>query len=136
LIKIGKPRTTKGLATFCAKIALEKHASMILLLNLNKTENAPADYFVICGCQSDIQIKSITDELIKKCREFDIPKPKIEGLQTGYWVVVDFFDVVMHIMMPEARQFYKLEKLWGDAQFKTIDDSGNPKTFNTKDLKY
>jgi len=51
-------------------------------------------------------------------------------------VVVDFFDVVMHIMMPEARQFYKLEKLWGDAQFKTIDDSGNPKTFNTKDLKY
>ncbi|MFC2131565.1 ribosome silencing factor [Bacteroidota bacterium] len=136
MVKIGRPRTTKGLAAFCGKIAQEKLADKILILDLSAIETAPADYFVICTCESDIQLKSLADRLSRKCKELKMDKPRIEGLAGGYWVLMDFFDVVMHIMLPDARNFYQLEKLWGDAKFMRMDDQGKLISFNSKNFKY
>lgn len=135
MIKVGKPKTTKGLATFCARVSLEKIAEDILILDLKKIDTAPSDYFVICTCNSDTQMWALTESIVEKCKEFGIDKPKVEGLAGSYWVLLDFFDVVMHIMLPEARNFYQLEKLWGDAKFYCIDDEGKVKAFKrTKPL--
>ena len=134
--KIGKPRTANGLASFCARMAQEKKADDILILNLKSIDTAPADYFVVCSCDSDIQMKSIADSISRKCRELQMDRPKIEGMDSNYWILLDFFDVILHIMIKDARNFYKLEKLWGDAKFKLLDDDSKLKAFNTKDLKY
>ncbi|MFH1051713.1 MAG: ribosome silencing factor [bacterium] len=130
--KIGKPRTTKGLAAFCGKIAVEKLATNVLILDLTAIDSAPTDYFVICTSNSEMQSKAITDEVNQKCRDMGIDKPRAEGLTTSYWVLLDFFDVVMHIMLPEARNFYQLEKLWGDAKFYTVTGEGKLKTYKRK----
>ncbi|ROL58121.1 ribosome silencing factor [Bacteroidetes/Chlorobi group bacterium ChocPot_Mid] len=130
MVKKGKPKTTKGLATFCARVCIEKLAENVHILDLRKIDTAPSDYFVICTCNSDTQMWALSESIIEKCRELGIEKPKVEGLAGSYWVLLDFFDVVMHIMLPEARNFYQLEKLWGDAKFYSVDDDGKVKTYS------
>lgn len=122
--KIGKPRTSKGLAAFCAKIADEKLGTDILILDLSAIEGAPSDYFVICSCDSDVQIRAITEAVKTKCRELDMKLPRHEGTAESEWALLDFFDVVMHVMHKKTRDYYKLEKLWGDAVFSQITDTG------------
>jgi len=132
LQKIGRPKTTKGLATFCGRVAVEKIAENVLILDLTGIDSAPTDYFVICTCNSDTQMKAIIESINEKCKEIDLDRPKVEGLNGSYWVLLDFFDVVMHIMLPEARNFYQLEKLWGDAKFYSVDEDGKLKTYKRK----
>ena len=129
------PRTSKGLAVFCARIAESKLAENILILNLTKIETAPTDYFVICSCDSSSQVSAISDELLKQCRVSGIKRPRLEGLLTNYWVLADFFDVVFHIMHKEARIYYKLDKLWSDAQFFKLNEKGLPKALTPELLK-
>ena len=69
-----------GLARFCAKIADEKLAKNVVLLDLSDIEFAPSNYFVIVTGETNNQIKAITDNIIDKCIENEIPKPKVEGL--------------------------------------------------------
>ena len=136
MAKLGKPRSTKGLAVLCAKVAENKIAKNILLLNLTAIDSAPADYFVICSCDSDNQIRAVVGEIESTCRDLGIQKPKIEGLhESASWVLADFFDVVMHIMLPTARSFYQLEKLWGDAEFKKVDEAGKTKAVKLDEIK-
>jgi ribosome-associated protein len=132
--KLGKPRTSKGLALFCAKIADSKIAKNILILDLTDIENAPAEQFVVCSCDSSVQVRAVADEVIKKGKELKMASPKIEGAGSCYWVIIDFFDVVMHIMQKSARDYYKLERLWSDAKFLFIDNAGQPKAFSRKDI--
>ena len=93
--KIGRPRTTKGLAVFCAKIAEEKIASDILIMNMEDIETAPADYFVIATCDADMQIRAVIDLLKNISFELGMKKPKIEGTENMQWVLIDYFDVVI-----------------------------------------
>lgn len=127
MVKIGRPRTTKGLAVMCAKLAEDKIASDILIMDLSKIDIASTDYFVVCTCDSDVQVKSLVTAIERKCKEFKLTRPKVEGLDNSQWVLMDFFDVVVHIMLPETREYYKLEKLWNDALFYELNDSGKPK---------
>ncbi len=113
--------TSVELAHFCAKTASDKLASDILILDLKSIETSPCDFFVICDCSSDVQVKAIVDEIEKRVRFAEISKPKIEGLDHRDWVILDFFDVVVHIMLKETREYYRLEKLWGDADFFGLD---------------
>lgn len=122
--KYGKPRSTKGLATMCAKIADSKIAEDILILDLNKIDPAPADFFVMCTCKSDAQARAIVGEIEDVCRVVGVPKPRIEGYENAEWVLLDFFDVIVHIMLPTTRDYYKIEKLWGDAKFFKLAESG------------
>ncbi len=129
------PESAKELAQFNAKIADDKLAKGILVLDMSAIEEAPCDYFVIASAESEPQLKAIAYEINRRCREFDMKKPRIEGIDGGEWALLDYFDVVVHLMMKQARSFYKLEKLWADAKFYEIDDQGELKPYDISDLK-
>ncbi len=75
-----------------------------------------ADFFVICQANNNIQLKAIADfvetDVKKKCAELPY---KYEGRQSQQWILIDYVNVVVHIMLPEPRKFYQLEEMWNDA---------------------
>lgn len=71
-----------------------------------------ADYMIVASGTSDRHVKSIADRLVQRASEAGCPPLGVEGAGTGEWVLVDLADVVVHIMQPRAREFYKLESLW------------------------
>lgn len=71
-----------------------------------------ADYMVVASGTSDRHVKSIADRLVQRASDAGCPPLGIEGTESGEWVLVDLADVVVHIMQPKAREFYKLENLW------------------------
>jgi ribosome-associated protein len=115
--KLTKPNNSKALATFCAKVAAEKIATDITVMDLTNYENSPTDFFVICSSDTEIQSKAITDFLLRQSKNVGLEKPKVEGDTVGDWILIDFFDVVMHIMLTDIRNYYKIEKLWSEATF-------------------
>ncbi len=132
--KIAKPRTTKGLATLMAKVALEKKANNILLLDLSKIDTAPTDFFVICSCDSEPQMDAIVNEMERTSKDAGLKRPRTEGLTGKEWALIDFFDVVVHVMHNRARNFYKLEQLWADAAFYSLLEDGKLKKLKQKDV--
>ena len=81
-----------------------------------------ADYFVICTASSAIHLKTLSDEVEKALKESGESPRRREGRRAGGWVLIDFACVVVHLFLLEAREFYTLERLWGDAE--DIDISG------------
>lgn len=100
---------------------LTKKGFNIKILDLKKL-SAFADYFVICSASSDTQVKAISDAIEKELRDRGIKTYHREGYEALNWVLLDYFDVVVHIFKTEARDFYNLEKLWGDAKVIEIED--------------
>ena len=102
------------------KAIQEKKGEYIVSLDLRKIHEAVADFFVICQANNQPQIRAITDfveeEVRKKCSESPY---HYEGKENMHWVILDYVNVVVHIMMPEQRKFYKLEEMWSDAD---LDD--------------
>jgi ribosome-associated protein len=94
----------------------EKKAENIVSLDLRKIHEAVADFFIICEAKNHIQVKAIADfieeEVKKNCNE---DAYKHEGRQASQWVLIDYVNIVIHIMLPEVRKFYKLEDMWSDA---------------------
>lgn len=103
------------------QIILSKKGFKIRILDLRKL-SAFADFFVICSASSDTQVKAIADAVDKELRERGIKTYHREGYEALNWVLLDYFDVVVHIFKTEAREYYNLEKLWGDAKVIEIDD--------------
>lgn len=79
------------------------------------------DYFLIVTGNSTTQIKAITDNLSEKLPELGVTILRVEGLQEAKWVLVDCGDLVIHVMTPDQREFYNLERLWGDAKVVTFN---------------
>lgn len=96
------------------KAADDKHAEDIVVLNMQGI-SLLADYFLICHASSERQTKAIAREIEDKALENGFDVKRIEGLDSGRWVLVDLGDVVAHIFHKEERAFYNLERLWGDA---------------------
>lgn len=71
-----------------------------------------ADCMIICSGRSTTHVKSLADNVIKKAKEARLPYIKVEGQQSGEWIIVDLADVVVHVMLPATREFYNLEDLW------------------------
>ncbi len=111
----------------CARLAQEKQASNLLILDLGEIEAAPADYFVIVSVDSEAQLKAVSDHVESSVKEIGLGSPRTEGRGTSSWVILDYFDVVMHIMVATTRDFYKLERLWGDAKAYTLTEKGAAK---------
>lgn len=103
------------------QIILSKKGFKIRILDLRKL-SAFADFFVICSASSDTQVKAIADAVDRELRERGIKTYHREGYEALNWVLLDYFDVVVHIFKTEAREYYNLEKLWGDAKVIEIDD--------------
>jgi len=91
-----------------------KKARDITVLKTDKV-SVLADYFVICTAGSTTQIKTLSDETGKQLSELGEPPLRNEGYRSGGWVLLDFGCVVVHLFLQETRQFYDLERLWGDA---------------------
>ncbi len=96
---------------------LDKKAEETVSLDLRKTDDAVADFFIICHATSRVQVKAIAENVIEKTRLALNEKPlHSEGFGNSEWVVLDYFDVVVHIFLKEKREFYQLEDLWHDAK--------------------
>jgi ribosome-associated protein len=98
------------------KAIQEKKGDNIVSLDLRKIHEAVADFFIICQANNQPQIRAITDfveeEVKNKCGELPY---HYEGKQNMQWVIIDYVNIVVHIMMQEQRRFYKLEEMWSDA---------------------
>ncbi len=101
------------------QIVEEKKGREAVLLDLQGISMV-TDYFLIVTGNSSIQVKAITENLTEKLPEQGITVLRVEGLQEANWVLIDCGDLVVHVMTPEQRDFYKLERLWGDAKVVTF----------------
>lgn len=94
----------------------EKKGENIVSLDLRKVPEAVADFFIICEANNQPQIRAIAEfveeEVKKKCGESPY---HLEGKENLQWVLMDYINAVVHIMLPETRRFYKLEEMWSDA---------------------
>jgi len=94
----------------------EKKAENIISLDLRKIPEAVSDFFVICEASSTTQVKAIADSIEEQVSRICDELPyKHEGRQSLQWVLIDYVNVVVHVMLPENRRFYKLEDMWSDA---------------------
>ncbi|MDW0117412.1 ribosome silencing factor [Sporosarcina thermotolerans] len=92
----------------------DKHAQEIVVLNMEGV-SLIADQFIICHANSERQVQAIAREVADKASENNYVVKRVEGLETGRWVLVDLGDVVVHVFHKDERGYYNLEKLWGDA---------------------
>ncbi len=109
------------LANNITDLIFNKKGYDVKILDLRKLTTI-TDYFVICTGDSDTQVKAIADEVDKKLRDEGIRPWHTEGYQSLNWVLIDFVDVVVHIFKKDTRDFYNLEKLWGDAEISEVVD--------------
>jgi len=107
------------LANLIGKQALEKKASEINVVDLRKLSEV-TDYFVICSADVEIHAKAIADHIIESLKKKGIRLWHKEGYQNSKWILLDYVDVVVHIFLRATREFYGLERLWGDAKIKEI----------------
>lgn len=87
-----------------------------MLLDLRKIPEAVADFFVICEASSQVQVKAIADfiEFHVKHLLGELPY-RHEGQQNAHWILIDYVNIVVHVMQPETRKFYRLEEMWSDG---------------------
>lgn len=112
-------RLTKNSKLFKAIISAiqQKKGEKIVSLDLRKIPEAVADFFIVCEANNTTQIKAISDFVEVHVREILKETPyHHEGHQGLHWVLIDYVNIVVHVMQPETRKFYKLEEMWSDAE--------------------
>ncbi len=106
---------SRKLALLCRELADNKKAEDIVILDVRELSSV-TDYFVIAAGTSEPHLRAIVDEIADRLREDYGVRPKaIDGTFRAAWVVLDYFDVIVHVMRGDVRQHYDLETLWGDA---------------------
>ncbi|MDR4506597.1 MAG: ribosome silencing factor [Candidatus Scalindua sp.] len=105
---------SKDIAITCAKIADQKKAQNIIVLDVSKLTFFTR-YFVICTGINQRQLHAISDEMAKELKKLSVEKLSSEGYREAKWILLDFGDVVVHLFGKEERNYYELELLWGDA---------------------
>jgi ribosome-associated protein len=108
-------KNAKIIKTIIAAIQ-EKKGENIISLDLRKINEAVADFFIICEAGSQPQVRAIADRVEDAVKEKCGENPyHHEGKQQLHWVLIDYVNVVVHIMQPDTRKFYRLEEMWSDA---------------------
>lgn len=101
----------------------DKKGKNIIQLDLRKLGDAPADFFIICEGDSNTHVKAISDSVYKKVKdEMQTAPSHTEGSSDAKWVLMDYFNTVVHVFYPETRHFYELENLWSDADVTEYGD--------------
>ena len=108
-------REPAAAAMRAANLCLDMKANDVVLLNLRGVTDM-TDYFVIASGTSDTHVRSIGEHVIAEMKKQGLTVHHTEGLQQGRWVLLDFFDFVVHIFHPTLRSFYQIERLWSDAE--------------------
>ena len=118
------PKSGDGLALAreAARLALDKKATDAVLLDLRELA-AVSDYFVIVSAASEVQVKAIADHVEDRLREKGLKPWHVEGREGRHWMLLDYIDVVVHVFHEKTREYYLLERLWGDAKKIEIADS-------------
>lgn len=95
----------------------------IIKLDLREIDSSPTDYFIICEGESSTQVRAISANIHKRIKqELAVHPSSREGVQDSNWVLVDYFDTVVHVFYPETRKYYDLEDLWSDAVITEYDN--------------
>jgi len=97
-----------------AELALDLKAQHVVALDLRGISSA-TDWFLVASGRSDVQVKAIAEHVVDELKKDGHRPAHVEGVQGGRWVLVDYIDFVVHVFHPQARDFYQLENLWGDA---------------------
>ena len=123
---------SKKLALLCREFADNKKAENIVILDVRKLSSV-TDYFVITSGTSEPHLRAIVDEITDELREKHGVRPRaVDGTIHAAWVVLDYFDVIVHVMRRDMREYYDLDGLWGDAPRvkpgKSTDKSFKPTT--------
>jgi ribosome-associated protein len=107
---------SKKLALLCRELADNKKAENLIVLDVRKLSSV-TDYFVLASGTSQPHLRAIVEEITGKLKDDHALRPaRSEGYKSGTWVVLDYFDVIVHIMHADTRAHYDLESLWGDAK--------------------
>ena len=114
---------TRRLVDTITKGIQEKKGTNIVIADLTKLDGVICKYFVICQGNSPTQVETITGSIEEFARLNDGEKPvKVVGLENAQWVAMDYVDVIVHIFLPDIREYYNLENLWQDAPLTRIPD--------------
>ena len=106
---------SRKLALLCRELADNKKAEDIIILDVRELSSV-TDYFVIAAGTSEPHLRAIVDEISDGLREdYDLRPNAIDGTLKAAWIVLDYFDVIVHVMRQDVRERYDLETLWGDA---------------------
>ena len=115
-------KSSKIIKTIIAAIQ-DKKGENIISLDLRKINEAVADFFILCEATNQPQIRAIAENIERKVKEKCEENPwHHEGYSTLQWVLLDYVNVVVHIMLPDTRKFYKLEEMWSDAVLQEHDE--------------
>ncbi len=100
--------------TLAVEAVRDRKAVDLLLLDLRGISDA-TDFFLLASGTSDTHVRSIAEHVLDALREHGLRPSHVEGLRGGRWVLIDCIDFVVHVFHPAAREFYRLDRLWGDA---------------------
>ncbi|MFN2399670.1 MAG: ribosome silencing factor [Gemmatimonadaceae bacterium] len=106
-----------------AVLCLDLKALNVVMLNLVNVFDA-TDFFVIASGSSDTHVRSIAEHVLEEMKKQGMRAHHVEGLQQGRWVLLDYIDFVVHVFHPALRDFYRLERLWSDAEVTAVDPEG------------
>jgi ribosome-associated protein len=106
--------------TRAVELAGDRKARDVVVMDLRGISSA-TDYFLIASGTSDTHVKSIADNVIEELKKDGVRPSHVEGLRGGRWVLIDYIDFVVHVFHPAAREFYQLERLWGDAPMSRLE---------------
>ena len=115
------PMTSKEILDRCIELLQSKKAEDVVVLHLNEISDV-SDHFLICTGTSDPHVRALSDAVLEGMKAEGHRPWHTEGADTRKWVLFDFVDVVVHIFQPDTRDFYRLERLWGDAPLEEIED--------------
>ena len=121
--KVVKLTTNSRLYKTIIKAIQAKKGENIISLDLRKIPEAVADFFIICQATSSTQVKAISDYVEDQVKQECGENPyKQEGYQALHWVLIDYVNIVVHVMQPDTRKFYRLEEMWSDALVKAHEE--------------
>jgi ribosome-associated protein len=123
-LKTPTTEASEELANWVVKGMQEKKAQEIVVMDLREVPNSFTDFFVVCSGTSDTQIEAIADSVDKEVWESGkIHVHAVEGKANREWILMDYYDVIVHVFLKDKREFFKLEELWGDAKFTFIPEA-------------
>ena len=117
----GSTKKLTGDVAKAVEAALDKKAADVVVLDLRHTP-AFTDFFVLCSGQNQRQVKAIADAIEESLRAERVKPAHVEGYDRAEWVLMDFFSFIVHVFTPQTREFYSLERLWGDAHRIDVGD--------------
>jgi len=118
-----KTATSQDLTDLIVDSIQDIKGKNIVKMDLQEIDESPADYFIICEGESSTQVNAIAGNVEKRMKEtYGLRPSHVEGRREGKWVLVDFFDVIVHVFYPETREFYEIEDLWRDARTTEYQD--------------